>query len=132
MRSVIHQNVTLPAPAEQLFDMYMDATLHSAITGAPVLIGDTPNSEFHAFDGVLSGAILCVHRPNLIVQSWRSTQFTPEDIDSTLILSFVPRGDEGEIVLVHVDVPNHDYDGVIAGWQKYYWSPWRRYLENRG
>lgn len=128
MRSVIAQTIVLPAPAEALFEMYLDPTEHGAITGSPVTIGKTPGAEFCAFEGALSGTILAVVSPTLIVQSWRSTQFKPTDPDSTLILSIKPEGISGQISLVHIDVPDHDYDGVNAGWERYYWIPWREYL----
>ena len=79
----------------------------------------------------MSGTILEVLRPRLIVQSWRSTQFKPDDPDSTLILSFSAEEDAGRIDLIHLDVPDHDYNGVTEGWPKYYWEPWRAYLQRR-
>jgi len=130
MRNVIRQTVVLPASAETLFDMYLDPAAHQAITGAPVDIGDERGSEFKAFDGALTGTILEVLKPRLIIQSWRSKVFKAEDSDSTLILSFTPESDEGRIDLIHLDVPDHDYDGVTQGWGKYYWAPWRAYLGN--
>lgn len=129
MQSVIRQTVVLPASAEALFEMYLDPSAHQAITGAPVVIGDERGAEFQAFNGVLTGTILEVVKPNLIIQSWRSALFKAEDPDSTLILCFTPEGDEGRIDLIHLDVPDHDYDGVTQGWEKYYWTPWRAYLE---
>ncbi len=42
---------------------------------------------------------------------------------------FTTIGDEGQIDLVHLDVPQQDYDGVAKGWEKFYWQPWRAYLE---
>jgi hypothetical protein len=65
------------------------------------------------------------------VQSWRSLNFNDEDPDSTLILSFEERGEEGRIDLVHVDVPDGDYAGVTDGWEKFYWGPWREYLNSQ-
>lgn len=130
MRNVIRQSVVLSAPAETLFDMYLDPAAHQAITGAPVDIGDERGSKFKAFDGALTGTILEVIKPRLIIQSWRSKVFKAEDPDSTLILSFTPESDEGRIDLIHLDVPDHDYDGVTQGWEKYYWAPWRAYLAN--
>ncbi len=131
MRSVIRQSVVLPAPAEALFDAYLDPAEHGAITGAAVTIGAETGADFRAFDGVLTGIILAVISPRLIVQSWRSTEFRCDDPDSTLILTFVPDGEQGRIDLVHLDVPDHDFDGVSRGWEKYYWTPWRQYLETR-
>ena len=130
MRNVIRQSVDLPASAEALFDMYLDPVVHAAITGNPVQIGKETGAEFLAFNGALSGTILATVRPKLIVQSWRSTSFKGYDPDSTLILSFSAEGDEGRIDLVHLDVPDHDFEGVNTGWEKYYWTPWRNYLES--
>ena len=128
MRSVISQSIVLPAPADALFEMYLDPTEHEAITGAPVQIGKAPGSEFTAFEGMLNGTVLAVVNPNLIVQTWRSAKLNPTDPDSTLILSFIPEARDGRIDLIHIDVPDHDYDGVNDGWTKFYWIPWREYL----
>ena len=131
MRSVIRQSILLPAAAEELYRMYLDPAAHAAFTGAPVIIGDQLGAKFEAFGSVLTGAILEVVSPRLIVQSWRSTKFRPDDPDSTLILLFTPEGASGRIDLIHLDVPAHDHDGVTQGWEKYYWQPWRAYLSNR-
>lgn len=128
MRSVIQQSVVLPAPAAALYAMYVDPAKHAKITGAPVTIDARTGAAFRAFDGNLSGFMLTVVAPTLIVQSWRSIQFAAADPDSTLILAFTPHGEEGRIDLVHLDVPDHDYLGVVEGWEKFYWTPWRRYL----
>jgi activator of HSP90 ATPase len=108
--------------------MYLDETAHEAITGAPVTIGSTPGDKFSAFDSALIGTILAITAPTLIVQSWRSSDFKSTDPDSTLILSFTSKGDDGQIDLVHINVPSHDRDAVNEGWGKFYWAPWRAYL----
>jgi activator of HSP90 ATPase len=134
MRSVIQQSVVLPARAESLFEMYLDAESHAAITGFPAAISAEPAAPFHAFNKQISGQILAVVRPNLIVQSWRSVKFHDGDPDSTLILTFISdpnNAEHGRIDLVHLDVPEHDYQDVIKGWQTHYWNPWRTYLKNQ-
>lgn len=60
----IQQSVELPASPEALFEMYVDATQHSAFTGGEVTVSR---------DG--------------------------------------------------------DYDGVNQGWRKFYWDPWRAFLD---
>jgi activator of HSP90 ATPase len=127
-RSVIKQSVVLSASAESLFATYMDPLRHAAITGGKAVISARPGSKFLAFDGTLWGTTLAVVAPRLIVQSWRSKKFHASDSDSTLILAFVPHGEEGRIDLVHLDVPRHDYDGVNEGWELYYWTPWKAHL----
>lgn len=120
---------SMPAAPELLFDMYLDAERHAAFTGSPVTIGSQPGSTFRAFEDALSGTILHTQPKRLIVQSWRSVNFAESDIDSTLILSFWPRPDGARIELMHVNVPEADFAGVSEGWGKFYFAPWREYLE---
>jgi activator of HSP90 ATPase len=131
MRTLIKQSIVLPASAETLYAMYLDPARHAEITGAPVIISPESGSPFRAFGGRLSGTMLSVIPPRLVVQSWRSVHFNQDDPDSTLILAFDPEGNNGRIDLVHIDVPEHDYQGVTQGWQTHYWEPWRRYLSGR-
>lgn len=128
MPRMIQSAAFLPASPDRLFDMYLDAVTHAAFTGAPVEISAQPGARFRAFDDRLSGTILHVSPKRLIVQTWRSINFAPVDVDSTLILSFWPQGDGGRIELVQVNVSGQDYAGVSQGWEKYYWTPWREYL----
>ena len=128
MSNMITLAVDLPAKPARLYDMYVNAKQHSAFTGAPVKIAARVGARFEAFGGALSGTILQVVPKRLIVQSWRSTNFGKRDVDSTLILRFLPNGNSGRIALTHVNVAERDFGGVSEGWQKYYFVPWRAYL----
>ena len=131
MPKTIQQSVTLPAAPAALYRMYLNPKSHAAITGAPVKIGAKPGSAFRAFNGALSGRVLATRPGRMIVQTWRSTGFGPKDLDSTLILTFWPRGKSGRIQLVHANVADRDVRGVTEGWKKYYWKPWRAYLTKK-
>lgn len=128
MSRTIQLAASLPASPERLFDMYLDPVEHAAFTGSPVTIAAEPGARFGAFNDVLTGTILQVVPKRLIVQSWRSPQWAANDIDSTLILTFVPEGDGARIELTQVNVVEPDFAGVSQGWEKYYWTPWREYL----
>ena len=123
--------VDLPAKPAQLYNMYVNPRLHAAITGSPVKIAARAGARFEAFGGALSGIILQLISNRLIVQSWRSTHFGKRDVDSTLVLTFLPHRRGGRIMLTHVNVAERDYGGVSDGWAKYYFVPWRAYLESR-
>lgn len=120
---------SLPAPPDKLFDMYLDAASHAAFTGLPAAIEPRAGGGFRAFDGMLSGAILHVEPKRLIVQTWRSANWPSGAIDSVLTLSFWRETVGARIELVHINVPEEDFAGVSQGWEKYYWTPWRTYLE---
>lgn len=129
MPKTIHQSVKLPAAADRLYDMYLDPMLHSAFTGGQVTINPVVGSEFNAFEGMLTGRVLALSPKRLIVQSWRGKDWKSEDADSVLVLSFLPEGDACRIELVHVNVPDYEFEDIYQGWEKYYWKPWREYLE---
>ena len=121
---------SLPAPPERLFDMYLDANSHAAFTGMPVTIEPRAGSEFSAFEGKIWGKIIHVEPKRLVVQTWRSVNWpTAQSLDSILVLSFWPEKDGGRIELVQANVPEEDFAGVCQGWTKFYWNPWRDYLE---
>jgi activator of HSP90 ATPase len=128
MPKIIQQTVTFSAPPEKLFDMYMNQKLHATITGQPVTISRTAGTRFRAFGGMIVGKMLHVVPRRLIIQSWRSKEWKPEDLDSTLIISFWSDQEGGRIELTHVNVPEYDYNDVNEGWEKFYWKPWREYL----
>ena len=131
MPNLVRQSVLLPAPAARLYAMYLNPRTHKAITGSKVVINARAGSKFSAFDGMLSGRTLYTVPGRLIVQSWRSTDWKKDDLDSTVVLRFTALGRTGRIDLAHFNVPDDDYRGVTNGWKKYYWLPWRKYLERR-
>lgn len=117
------------AAPDRLYDMYLDAAAHAAMTGAPVIVEARAGAAFSAFDGVLSGLILHVVPKRLIVQTWRSKKFPADADDSILVLNFAHEPGGARIELVHLGIPEEDYSGVSQGWGQYYWTPWRAYLK---
>jgi hypothetical protein len=64
------------------------------------------------------------------VQTWRSVNWPTTAIDSVLTLSFWPENVGSRVELVHINVADEDFAGVSHGWEKYYWAPWRAYLNS--
>lgn len=129
MARTIQIAATLPATPDRLFDMYLDPGEHTGFTGMPATVSAVPGSSFSAFDGVITGTMLQVVPKRLIVQSWRSPHWGPADLDSTLVLTFLADIEGARIELTQVNVVDADFAGVSHGWEKYYWAPWREYLE---
>lgn len=131
MPKIIQQTVTFPATPDKLYDMYMNQKLHAALTGHPVTIRRIAGTKFRAFGGMVLGKTLHVVPKRLIIQSWRGKDWKREDIDSTLIVRFLPDKEGGKVELTHVNVPEYDYNDVNEGWKEYYWKPWREYLAKK-
>ena len=128
MTKAIQQSVEFKASPQALFELYLDSVKHSKATGQPAKLGRKPGDRFTAFGGALQGKNLVIVPNKMIVQLWRSTSFKKADPDSILVLTFERSAKGGRVGLAHVNVPQHDHNGVSKGWNKYYWRPWRAYL----
>ena len=73
--------------------------------------------------------LLHVEPKRLIVPTWRAVNSADTDIDSVLALSFWPDEGSARIELVQVNVAERDFAGVSQGCERYYWRPWRAFLQ---
>jgi activator of HSP90 ATPase len=129
MLRIVEQSVQLPASPDALYGMYLDPNQHAAITGSPVVrIAAKEGAEFWAFDGRICGRILALSPGRQIVQSWRSFEWRPQDVDATLVLVFSPDPQGGRIESCLVNAPEHLHEKLAANWPLRYWDPWRAYL----
>ena len=129
MTEAIQQSVEFDATPQALFDLYIDSKKHSQATGGRAKISRRVGGAFSAFDGALRGKNLLIVPGKMIVQSWRSTSWKKHDPDSILILSFSKTPSGARVDLVHAGVPEHDHQGVTKGWHRFYWEPWKAYLD---
>ena len=126
----IQQRVRFNASTSRLFNMYMDSRQHSAATCAKAVVSRKVGGKLSAFGGTITGKMLAIVPNRMVVQAWRAKHWKKTDLDSILVLKFSKIKDGTQVDLVHVNVPEHDHDGVRQGWEKYYWKPWRAYLEH--
>ena len=128
MSAPIRQSIILKASPAVLFDAFLDSKKHSQITGAPAKVSRRPGGRFTAFGGALSGHNLLLVPGRMIVQAWRSAAWKKADPDSVLVVRFEKTSNGAAAYLAHIGVPQYDHKGVIQGWKKYYWKPWKLYL----
>ena len=128
LQTVIFKNT---AP-ETLYDIYMDAKKHSKATGGTAKISAKVGSSYSAWDGYITGKTFQLVKGKLIVQSWRDSEFKPNDLDSTFILQFEKKGKDALVHMVHANVPDHKYEALKGGWNGFYWKPWKKYLAGSG
>jgi activator of HSP90 ATPase len=127
LQTVVFKNTT----PETLYDIYMDAKKHSKAIGGGVRISSKIGSSYSAWDGYITGKTFQLVKGKMIVQSWRSSDFKSNDLDSTLILQFEKKGSDSVLHMVHANVPDHQYTGVKSGWNDYYWKLWKKYLTGK-
>ena len=132
MGKTIRQTVTFDADPAALFQLYLDPKQHAAALGEGVKISAKEGARFSAYDGYIVGKNLQVVPNELIVQSWRATDWKPSDPDSVLVLQFAREGKKTKLEVTHSNVPARQAAQLDQGWKEYYWKPFKAYLKAAG
>ena len=130
MTPAIQQRATFPVSRKVLFELYLDSKKHAAATGAPAKISRKAGGSRRAHGGQIGGTNLMIVTGRMIVQAWRAAHWKKEDV-SILVLKFSKAPGGARVDLVHAGVPPYDHNGVVNGWVKYYWKPWKKYLSSK-
>jgi activator of HSP90 ATPase len=133
MTPVVHSGATFEnATPAKLYELFMNSAKHTAATGMPAKISPKVGGKWSAFGGMILGKNLVLIPNRMIVQTWRSSEWKKTDPDSILVVTFEKSAGGGaQVELAHVGVPEYDRNGVMQGWVKYYWEPWKAYLATR-
>ncbi len=120
----------LPATPLEVYDTWMSSEGHSAMTGSPASISPEVGSEFDAWDGYIHGKNINLERGVLIVQSWRTSEFSDAEDDSLIEINLKPAGNQTELTLRHSGLPPHGMQ-YKDGWVESYFEPMKEYFSSR-
>ena len=119
-----------PASAREIYDTWLSSQGHSNMTGSPASISAVVGEEFTAWDGYILGKNLELEPGKRIVQTWRTTEFSADEPDSRIEITFEPQGNQTKLVLKHTGLPPHggQYE---QGWVDAYFEPMKEYFSRR-
>jgi uncharacterized protein YndB with AHSA1/START domain len=119
---------TIPASAQEIYDAWLDSLAHTEMTGAEAVMSDEVGAEVEAWNGYITGRNLELVPGALIVQSWRTTEFTDEHEDSIIKVTLEETEDGTLLTLVHSKVPEAHKSYEQGGWEKHYFEPMKAYF----
>jgi uncharacterized protein YndB with AHSA1/START domain len=120
----------LPAPRQAVYDAWLDSAAHSAMTGSEAKIGMGVGEPYSAWDGYIAGKTLELVPGKRIVQSWRTTEFEPQDPDSTIVVDLEPTKTGTRLTLTHRGAPDGQTSYENGGWRDFYFAPMQAYFES--
>jgi activator of HSP90 ATPase len=126
-QKIVFKNTT----AKVLYDMYMNEKKHSELTGGSAKITSKIGASYSVYDGYITGKNLHLVKDQMIVQTWRGSDWKKTDKDSILVLNFHQKGEDAVVKMAHVNIPTNQVDGIKKGWDDYYWEPWKKYLADK-
>lgn len=117
----------IPASPEEVYDAWLDSARHAAMTGGTAEVNNREAESFYAWDEYISGKNKDLHRPDKIVQFWRTVEFAETEPDSLLEINLRAVDGGTEIVLRHSNLPAHG-EQYRSGWVENYFNPMKEYF----
>jgi uncharacterized protein YndB with AHSA1/START domain len=124
----IRVSAIIPAEPERIYRAWLDADEHSRFTGGRATVEPGVGGRHSAWDGYIEGRTIALEPGRRIVQSWRSSEFSDSDDDSTIELLLEPHAEGTLLTIAHSDIPDGQASGYEAGWHDYYFTPMERYF----
>ena len=128
-KTIVQKVVFKNTAPKTLYEIYMDAKKHAAAIGAAVKISAKEGSSYSAHGGYITGKNLQLIKDKLIVQTWRASDWSKSDIDSTFIINLEAKGKDTVLHAIHANLPDKHAASINKGWHDYYWKPWKEYLK---
>lgn len=120
----------IPATPPVVYRAWLSSNEHSSMTGSPANVSDQVGEEFEAWDGYIHGKNLELVPNKRIVQSWRTSEFSDDEPDSRIEVTFEPAGNQTKLTLKHTGLPPHGKQ-YEDGWVESYFEPMKEYFSSR-
>jgi activator of HSP90 ATPase len=127
IQKVVFKNTT----AKTLYDLYMNARLHSMIAGSPVKISEKAGAKFSAHGGYIKGKNIHLEKNKQIIQTWRAEGWGKGDVDSIFMINLEQKGKDVILYMVHAYLPEKEVTGIKKGWFDHYWNPWKQHIAGK-
>ena len=126
------ENITVhevfPTDKKTLYEAWMNSQEHTLFTGGEASIDPKVGGKYMAWDEYIEGKTLELHPFNRIVQTWRSTEFEEEDVDSLIELTLEEVESGTRLTIYHTNIPEGQGERYVNGWHEHYFEPMQAYF----
>lgn len=123
----IKQTYLIHASPQQVWRALTDPRLIEKWSGASATFEPEVGTDYSLWDGSIVGGILDVVTNELLVQTWKPSDWTVDNSVVTFTLTRV--GDKTQVDLLHENVEESDYAGTSEGWDIYYLGAIKKMFE---
>jgi uncharacterized protein YndB with AHSA1/START domain len=125
---MIHQEVSLSASPERVYEVLTDGKLFAEATGGrKAEIGSGEGAAFTLFGGAIAGRHVELVPAQRIVQAWRAQPW-PAGLYSVVRFTLARSGTGTKLALDHTGYPDDQREHLAAGWVANYFEPLAKYL----
>lgn len=117
----------IAASPTQIYNAFLDSTVHTRMTGGEAECGKNIGDKFTAWDGYIEGSNIELVPNKKIVQHWRTSEFEAQDEDSRLVIHFNKVENGTEVAIEHSNIPKGETQ-YLQGWIDHYFTPMKSYF----
>jgi uncharacterized protein YndB with AHSA1/START domain len=125
--NTIKQTYLIDASPRQVWHALTDPRLIEKWSGASATFEPEVGTDYSLWDGSIVGGILDVVPNEILVQTWKPSDWTIDNSVVTFTLTKV--GNKTQVDLLHENVEEFDYEGTTKGWDIYYLGAIKKMLE---
>lgn len=128
MADTIHQEISLDAAPDRVYEAFMDSKQHSEFTGgAETTISNEIGGPFSCHGGQITGRNIELVPGKRIVQAWRADGWE-DGLYSVVRMELSEDNGRTSLVLDHTGFPDGAKEMLEQGWNMRYWEPMNRFL----
>lgn len=125
----VHFSWAFPVSAQKIYQMWLDSKGHSEMTGGEAECSSMEGDSFTAWDGYITGKNVELQPNRLIVQTWRTSEFSENDEDSLVSIELIETSEGStEFNLHHTNIPQGQTQ-YNHGWIDFYFIPMTEYFK---
>lgn len=127
----IKKHYHIKAGAEDIFTALTNPLTIEIWTGATAVMEPVAGTEFSLWDGEISGMNLEFEPGKKIVQEWYFEDENGEvpEQKSIVTIKLHADGNNTDVELLHINIPDEAFDNIVEGWDKYYFKPLKELVE---
>ncbi|HEY9047430.1 MAG TPA: SRPBCC family protein [Ohtaekwangia sp.] len=118
---------SIPATPEYVYLALTNPVTIQLWTGEKAEMSTEPDSEFSLWDGSIVGRNIAFEPGKKIVQQWYFGD-QPEESIVTIKLHEA-EGGTTSVELRHTNIPDHDYEDIVDGWNSMYFGSLQEFYE---
>lgn len=107
----------LSATPEEVFAALTNPATIQLWSGDPATMSTEPGSEFSLWEGNIVGKNIEFVKDKKIVQQW---YFGDQEEESIVTMKLFPDKNKTSLELRHTNIPDEDFDEIVAGWNNVY------------
>ena len=120
------QYFIIPAQPEEIYLALTNAATLQLWTGEPAEMSTEPESEFSLWEESIIGKNLEFETNKKIVQQW---YFGDQEPPSIVTIKLHPHKQGTSVELLHTNIPDEDFDEIVAGWNSNYFSSLKEFYQ---